>query len=708
MSPTRRNVLIGLGGLSGATLAYALRIGHGPRNAEEPPLPSMLDTVGQPRGRPNVEFDVRDWLVISADGSVTGYTSRTEIGQGLTTVMYDLIAQGLDLPRARIHIVLGDTDVCPHHGPTTGSGATRYVGWAFWIACHEIRRDLVHLAAEASGRPANRLAYRSGEIIDLDDRSRTMGIGELADGRVRRVDVDPEPDSTPPPYVDRQTRNVNAEAIVTGTHMYANDYHPEGCVYAAYASPEYHPPITQLEQIDLSAARAVPGVVRVKQVGRFAIALGETYTAARAAIRALNPQWMPPERPARFDREAEIRAGAELAHVVESTGDDNLIEAGDHRVIRETYLTQYMSQVPLETHTAIASDEDGRLTIRLCNQNPFWVRHKVATLESLEPEAVHVISTPAGGAFGAKADHKVGEEVGRAKRLTDRPVKLVYSRDDDIRRRGRYKEAVVFDIASAVGDDGLLLARSIDIYQDEGHGTRHTYRVPNVRTRLFRTPLPLRHGTMRGTSYVQSVFGVESHTDMVAEVAGIDPLEFRRRNAREEFRRLLDACGKMLDYGGYQPPDGGGIGFGICHHGGAQLGVVGADVRVDTESGEVTIERLAGAFDFGLVINRPMAINGIKSAMIWGLGAALFEEVEVDGHRSHTTGFGDYRIARMGDVPPIEVATFDDYQPGIPRGCGELPLPPTVAAIANAVYDAIGIRLYELPLTPARVLAALA
>ena len=229
-----------------------------------------------------------------------------------------------------------------------------------------------------------------------------------------------------------------------------------------------------------------------------------------------------------------------------------------------------------------------------------------------------------------------------------------------------------------------------------------------MRTRLFRTELPMRHATMRGTSFVQSVFGMESHTDMVAKAVGLDPLEFRRRNVVEAFLPLLDACGAMLDYGDYQPPDGGGIGFGVCLHGGGQLGVVGAEVHVDTGTGEIRVERLAGAFDFGLVINRPLAINGIKSAMIWGLGAALFEEVALDGHRGHTTGLGNYRIARMADVPPIEVATFDDYEPGRPRGCGELPLPPTVAAIANAVHAAIGVRFYEIPLTPERVLAALA
>jgi CO/xanthine dehydrogenase Mo-binding subunit len=136
--------------------------------------------------------------------------------------------------------------------------------------------------------------------------------------------------------------------------------------------------------------------------------------------------------------------------------------------------------------------------------------------------------------------------------------------------------------------------------------------------------------------------------------------------------------------------------------------VVGAEVNVNRTTGKVTVVRLAGAFDFGLVINRKLATNGVKSSMIWGIGAALLEEVEIDGHRSHTNGFANYRIARMSDTPPIEVAFFDNRNPGQPRGCGEMPLPPTVAAIANAVYDAIGVRFHEIPITPERVTAALA
>ena len=132
-----------------------------------------------------------------------------------------------------------------------------------------------------------------------------------------------------------------------------------------------------------------------------------------------------------------------------------------------------------------------------------------------------------------------------------------------------------------------------------------------------------------------------------------------------------------------------------------------AAVEVEPQTGEITVERLCGAFDIGVVMNINTLSVGVKGAMIWGLGFALFEEVQIDGHRSHTEAMSDYRIPRFTDVPPIEIVFLDNHAPGSPRGCGEMPVPPTVGAICNAVFSATGARLYTLPMTPERVLRAL-
>lgn len=221
--------------------------------------------------------------------------------------------------------------------------------------------------------------------------------------------------------------------------------------------------------------------------------------------------------------------------------------------------------------------------------------------------------------------------------------------------------------------------------------------------------MPARHGTMRGTSFVQTCFAVESHTDAVAEALGLDPVDFRKKNlALDSFAPLLDACAEMTGYGEALDGRYRGIGFAICHHGGRQLGAAAAEVSVDPSTGVVRVERLAGAFDIGLVVNLNTLTANTRGAMIWGLGFALFEEVRLDGHRSYTRSLGDYRIPRFSDVPPIDIAFFsNEIRNGAPRGCGELPVIPTVGAIANAVARATGVRFHSLPLTPERVLAAL-
>ena len=436
--------------------------------------------------------------------------------------------------------------------------------------------------------------------------------------------------------------------------------------------------------------------------------VGTTFSAVQRGLAAVVATWKTPHRPQELDNEAEIRAAATLEKVVEEKGRPDATLAASDTVVSETYVTQYASQVPMETETAVAQKEDGRWVVRMGTQNPFLARYRVARNRRIDEADVRVVAMPAGGAFGCKAWNIVGRETVLMAELAGVALKHVYSREADIQWRSRYKESVVVDLTSAVTADGWLAARKIDFFQDEGHGSEDLYDIPHVQTRLYDTRMPTRHATMRGTSYAQDIFAIESHTDMVAEAAGVDPLAFRRRNVLlREFLPVIDECARLMNYPDYRPPADHGVGFAICNHGGRQLGAVGAEVRVDRESGRVEVLRLAGSFDVGVIINRNTAIGGVKGAMIWGLGYALLEEVRLDGHRCYTTGFTNYQIARMSDVPPIEIAFVNNVTPERPRGCGEMPLPPTTAAIANAVYNAIGVRFYEIPITPERVKAAL-
>ena len=706
MRLTRRNFLELAGG--SAVYAFTFSCSDGGDGPDERLEEESKEKIASHAVRYFVDYT--EWLFIHKDGSVTAHTGRIDMGQGLKTVLTNVISQGLQLPPDRVKLVLGDTGTCPDDGPTEGSSATRIVGWGYWRACERIRDHLVERASKVLDVSPGRLSYRDGAVVGRRDPALRLAIGELADGTVHLATIDPEaPFTSETPYIDRRTGNVNGEAIVTGTLTYAGDLFPGECSYGALLLPDYHLQLTRVESADFEAAAAAPGVEHAGRYGKTAGVVGGTFRAVQNGLDAMTPRWKVPKRPRTLDFEAEVRARAELKKVVEERGAPAQGFKGSELQLTETYRTQWASQVPIETETTVAVVEGDRATVWASTQAPFKARRRVAERLGVPEDNVRVISMPVGGGFGVKVDTRAPHEAAMLARASGRRVKHVYSRAHQFIGRARFKEAVVADITSGVSAGGKLLARTIDLHQDEGFGSTDTYDIPNVRTRLFQARMPARHGTMRGTSFVQTGFAVESHTDMLAERVGVGPVEFRKRNvATASFIPLLDACADMIGYRRRELPANHGIGFAICHHGGRQLGAVAAEVAVNRTSGVIGIVRLVGAFDIGLVINLNTLTATVKGAMIWGLGFALFEEVHLDGHAAHTRNMSDYRIPRFSDVPPIELAFLsNEVRKPLPRGCGELPVIPTVGAIANAVYDAVGVRCYVLPLTPERVLAAL-
>ena len=270
---TRRTFLELTGG--GVAYAFTLSCGGG---TDELAKVSAVDVADHAE---RYFVDYTEWLFIHPDGSVTAHTGRTELGQGLTTVLHNIIAQGLEVPDGSVEVVMGDTATCPDDGPTEGSSATRIVGWGHWRACELIRADLLLRAATALNLPVRRLAYRAGGIEDRDNTAVRVGIGELGDGSLRVGLVDPEAGAKlarkqRTTYVDRGTPNVNATAIVTGTLKYTADLFPGECVYGAFALPEFFRPLTGIEAADFAAAARIPGVIYARKAGRSAFVVGES------------------------------------------------------------------------------------------------------------------------------------------------------------------------------------------------------------------------------------------------------------------------------------------------------------------------------------------------------------------------------------------------------------------------------------------------
>lgn len=661
----------------------------------------------------NPEINYMDWILFHPDGTVAIFTGRSELGQGLKTVLAAIVSQGLEIPVDRLEIVMGDTDLCPDDGPTVGSDATWFVGWGFWLACEKIRDDLVSRAALSLATLEKNLEYKDGGIYSKGGTNSLITASDLGNGETVFMEINPKTATARQKfYVDLEIPNVNAEKIVTGQLKYAGDVDLPGIKYAGWLIPPYHPRLTRIQDLDLKAAQSFPGVRAVVADGRRVAAVADRFSTAHKALAQVEASWSQPSRPREHNVEEEARKRGKLIAVHEDEGDVELGFARSDLVVSETYVTQYTTQAPIETHTAVAQVDSAnkQATVYASSQYPHYGKWIVSEFLKQPEINIRVIAMPVGGAFGGKTTPPVIGETALLSRVAGCPVKFIYTLKDQFQRLGTYKYAVVTDIKTGVKANGLIQARKADIYQDVGHGTDLTYKIPNVLTTNYQADeWPFDLAISRGTSFVQTCFATESHIDMVAHSIGMDPLKLRVMNVHHPaFIALLGTCSQKIGYKDYQPGRDEGIGFAMANHARNQLGAVAAEVAVDRGNGKVRVKRICAAFDIGTVINRRTALVGLRGGITWGIGYALLEEIKLNGHGPQTKSFSDYRIPHFSDIPEIDIECINYFHPyQLPRGCGELPVIPTIGAIANAVYNAIGVRFYSTPITPEKVLKAL-
>ena len=457
--------------------------------------------------------------------------------------------------------------------------------------------------------------------------------------------------------------------------------------------------------------RRVPGVVDAQRFGKTAMVVGSSFRSVERGLAAMAPRWKTPKRPRELEVEREIREGAELRKVIEEHGDLEDGFAKSSSELAETYLTQYASQVPIETETAIADVDGDEVTVWASTQAPFRARERVAR------------HARRGG--GQRPHHR-----------RCRSAAALASRWGPKRRRSQPGSPAPPAGGSSWSTAGRTSSSAMRATRKRWSPTsaavwRRTagcWRGPSISTRTrvtaprrpmtsrmfgpgsFRSPMPARHGTMRGTSFVQTCFAVESHTDMLARGCGIDPVTFRKNEpGRRRVRAAARCRGEMI---GYREQ---GVARGprdrVRHlpprrpaaRGGRRRGRGGSKHR--RGPGRAARRRLRHRA--GHQPQHPDRQHRGRHAL-GSRFCALRRGRTWMATRATTRSMSDYRIPRFSDVPPIGSPLPRQRDPGrLPRGCGELPVVPTIGAIANAVYDAIGLRFHTLPMTPERVLAGL-
>ncbi len=666
---------------------------------------------GRSRGK---RPDFNAYLLIGEDGRVTCFTGKVELGQGPITSLAQTLADELDVPMESVDMVMGDTARCPFDAGTWGSRTTPGFGPVLRAAGAEARAVLIGLAAVRLKAPKSQLDARDGVVFDKTQPSRKVTYAELTKGkRIERfLEQAPKVKGVSElKIIGKSHSRIDARDKVTGKAKYAGDIRVPGMVCARLLRPPSHG--ATLKSLDSSAVEKMEGFQVVRD-GDLVAVLHKNPDEAEKALAKLKAQYDIPSP--RFDDKTVFdyfMKNAGNGRVSDKAGN---IETGQKlakEVVEKTYLNGYVAHAPIETHTALAHFKGDKLTVWASTQTPFGLQRALTRDLDMPSENVRVIAPFVGGGFGGKIDYLQATQVVKIAKIAGKPVQLVWSREDEF-FYDTLRPAAAVKIKSGFTADGKIVLWDYTIHGMGGRGAKLFYDVPNNRTTLHRklrndeNQHLLRTGAWRAPDNNTNSFARESHIDVMAAKAQMDPLEFRLKNVSDErMRRVLKAG---ADKFGWTPakkaPSGRGYGIACGFDVGVPV-VLFAEVKVDERTGAVQVKRVVCAQDLGLVINPQGATLQVEGCVTMGLGYALSEEVRFKGGDILDLSFGTYELPRFSWVPKIETVLIEaDDDPA--KGAGEPGIICMGGVVANAVYDATGARVSQIPITPERLKQALA
>ena len=637
------------------------------------------------------------WLHVGEDGTVTVFTGKVEVGQDIRTSLTQTVADELHIATSSVRMVMGDTDLTPYDAGTFGSRSTPQMGTQLRKAAAAARDTLVDMAAQRWDVPADRLVLREGRVLD-EQGGRALGIGELTAGErmVRTIDGDAE--SAP---ANRWTvagtalPKVSGRDIVTGRHRYASDLRPDDL----RTGKVLRPPASgaRLVSVDVAAAEAMPGVVVVRDGDFVGVAAADELTATRA-LAAIRADWT--------DAAPQPSHATVFEHLKRTARDGRVSERGSveaglaEAAVRHdaVYTTAYIAHVPLEPRAAVAEWTDGKLTVSTGTQRPFAVRAELARALRIPEERVRVLVPDTGSGYGGKHTGEVAVEAARLARAAERPVRLVWTREEEF-EWAYFRPAAHIEVRSGARRDGTLTAWEFHDYNAGASGIATPYDAANVRTVFHAADSPLRQGSYRALAATANTFARETHMDELAERLSLDPLAFRLRNlAPGRLRDVLERAAQGFEWNAWQATPGRGIGIACGTEKGGYVATC-AEVAVDRGSGAIRIVRIVEAFECGAIVNPDGLRNQVEGAVVMGLGGALWEAMEFEDGRILNPRLSQYRVPRFSDVPPIETLLID--RKDLPSaGAGETPIITLAPALGSAIQRASGLRLRSLPLAP--------
>jgi nicotinate dehydrogenase subunit B len=665
----------------------------------------------RPVGREYPE-DFNAYLRINENGRVSCFSGKIEQGQGIITSLGLMLADELDVPMESVDVILGDTDICPWDMGTFGSRTTKYFGPALREAAAEAREVLLQLAAEHLDAPRQTLTVKDGVVFVKSNPLKKVSYAELTKGKaiLKHLDKKPLIKHYSKHIISGKSYNrTDGFDKVTGRAKYAGDIRLPGMLYARILRPPVHGAV--LKSVDTSPAEKIEGIKIVRDNDLIAV-LHEHPQEAERALKLVRADYEIPE--AKVDNDTIfdhlLKVDAEES-VTSEQGDPGEGERISSKKFDVSYFNHYVAHAPMEPHTAVVKIEGNKATAWASSQTPFRVREDVAGALGIPSDNVHVISPFVGGGFGGKTRNQQAIEAARLAKLAGKPVQVAWTREEEF-FYDTFRPAAVINIKSGISDKGEIEFWEYLNYFAGDRSSKPFYDIPHFRVKSRggwqgrESVHPFGVGAWRGPGSNTNVFAMESHIDVMAEQAEMDPLTFRFKNLRDErMKRLLRAVADKFNHSFSVGSSGKGVGIACTDYLGTYVATM-AEVAVNEQTGSIRVKRIVCAQDCGEIINPEGTRMQIEGGLIMGLGYVLTEEIRFRGGEILDRNFDTYELPRFSWLPAIEVVLLDNPEIA-PQGVGEPAITTMGGVIANAVYDAVGVRLFTLPMTPKRIIEAL-
>jgi nicotinate dehydrogenase subunit B len=688
--------------------------------------------------------EVDSFLAIHADGSVTIYTSKVDVGTGLATAFRQTAAEELGIPVERFTVIEGDTAVVPDHGGTGGSSGIPRGAADIRRAAATARHALLDLASKQLNRPASELTIVAGDVVRASGQR--VSVASLIGARSFGLKLDPNaPLKNPAAYtvVGKPILRADVPAKCTARHPYLQDFTLPGMLHGRVVRPPAMG--AKLLSVDEASIRGIPDVRVIRIESFLGVVAKDEWAAVRAAkeIKAAWSDWQGLPGSEGLDHYVR-QAPVERDQAIAGRGDVNAALSSAAKQLSATYYWPYQSHASLGPSCAVADVNESGTTVWSSSQNPYGLRANLAKVFGISADTLRVVYLDGSGSYGTNGADDAAADALLLSRAAGQPVRVQWMREDEhgwdpkgpaqlhelrgaIDANGNITgwETQMWVPDGPQGNRALLGPESAAMPQTHGQGAGlmtlnldPPYPVANLRVVSHHLKdTPLRLSNLRAPGKIANIFAVESFADELAAAAGMDPVRFRLRGLTDmRAIEVLNRTAGMMDWQARVSPNphavegnllvGRGIAYMRYKQAENYVGI-GITVAVDKATGRIAVRRVVCAHDCGLVVNPDGLRNQVEGNIMQTLSRTLHEEVTFDKSRVTSVDWARYPILRFTEAPAVQVALID--RPDQPSyGAGEAASAPVAAALANAVFDATGVRLRSVPFTAERVKAALA